>query len=170
MSDCANDEATAQRQDLGATSTQQRYGHDRPQRRRLAWVVMAGLAVIVISALPAPAGEVTGEWLRDDGSARLEIAPCGAALCGTLVWLREPRADIHNPDATLRARSLLGLTILTEIAPSARSGQWEAKVYNPEDGKTYSGKAILRNDAKLDLQGCVLGGLICKGARWMRPN
>jgi uncharacterized protein (DUF2147 family) len=46
--------------------------------------------------------------------------------------------------------------------------KWAGEVYNVEDGKTYSGSITMESATALKLQGCVLGGLICKGQTWTR--
>jgi len=40
---------------------------------------------------------------------------------------------------------------------------------NTEDGKTYSGKAKVTS-ARLELSGCVLGGLICRSQTWTKVD
>jgi uncharacterized protein (DUF2147 family) len=46
---------------------------------------------------------------------------------------------------------------------------WTGNAFNPEDGKTYSGKMVLFG-AKLKTSGCAYGGLICKNVVWLRAN
>jgi uncharacterized protein (DUF2147 family) len=43
-------------------------------------------------------------------------------------------------------------------------------VYNAEDGKTYSGSLTLQDGNTIKLEGCVLGGLICKAQTWKRAS
>lgn len=127
-----------------------------------------GAALLWLAPLPALAGDVTGVWQRPSGTSRIEIAPCGSALCGTLVWLKTPRADTQNPDPAKRARSLLGTRTVMGMKPAGDTGVWTGKVYNAEDGKTYSGRMTLEGPNRLSLKGCVLGGLICRGETWSR--
>lgn len=54
------------------------------------------------------------------------------------------------------------------MTPTGNAGVWKGKVYNAEDGKTYSGRMTLEGANKLSLKGCVLGGLICRGETWSR--
>ena len=99
----------------------------------------------------------------------MAFAPCGGALCGKLVWLREPRKDTKNPDPAKRSRSLVGTRTVLGMKPDG-ANSWKGKVYNAEDGKTYTGVMTLVNDNALKLEGCVLGGLICKGETWKRAR
>ena len=42
----------------------------------------------VAAAAPASAEEFIGTWLTANSDARIRVAKCGKALCGTVVWLR----------------------------------------------------------------------------------
>lgn len=129
--------------------------------------IAAGL--LATSVPCAVAADATGVWARPSGSSRIQIAPCGKALCGKLVWLKVPRADDKNPDPAKRSRPLLGVQTVIDMVTSGAS-TWKGKVYNAEDGKTYKGVMELTAPDKLKLEGCVLGGLICKGETWNRFN
>ena len=51
--------------------------------------VLAALVIVMASA--AMAGDVTGIWTRDDGSAKLRFSACGGgAVCGFLAWKKDP--------------------------------------------------------------------------------
>lgn len=136
------------------------------------------------SAVVATAGSIVGVWLTDEGASKVQIEPCAATtgakdtLCGRLIWLREPNdaktgaplADKKNPDATLRSRPLLGLTLITSIKPAGDPDEWKARAYNAEDGKTYDVTLHLQEDGTLELEGCGLAGLICQGETWTRAT
>jgi len=116
------------------------------------------------------AADAKGDWVRPNGASKIRISSCGSALCGKLIWLREPRNDTQNPDASKRSRPLLGVQIVQSMQPTSKDNQWKGKVYNAEDGKTYTGFIELTSANKLKLEGCVMGGLICKGETWSRAN
>lgn len=131
----------------------------------------AGLAMAAtLMSASAFAADAKGTWVRPSGSSRIQISSCGGSLCGKLVWLRDKdKKDEKNPDASKRSRSLLGVQTVYGMKPDG-DDVWKGKVYNAEDGKTYSGKMELISANKLKLSGCVLGGLICKGETWTRVN
>jgi uncharacterized protein (DUF2147 family) len=142
--------------------------------------VFAGAACAMLSlaaATPALAGDPRGHWLTENGRAKVTIVSCGGALCGNIVALKEPndlatgkpRTDKYNPDAAKRAQPVIGLQIVIDMKPDT-ADRWKGQVYNVEDGKTYSGSITLMNATTLDLQGCALGGLICKTQTWTRTN
>ncbi|WP_247653708.1 DUF2147 domain-containing protein [Labrenzia sp. PHM005] len=132
----------------------------------VAGFLAAGL--LAATAAPSLAADAKGDWARPNGASKIRISSCGSALCGKLIWLREPRKDTENPDASKRSRPLLGVRIVQSMKPTGKDGQWKGKVYNAEDGKTYTGFIKLNGNNKLKLEGCVMGGLICKGETWSR--
>jgi uncharacterized protein (DUF2147 family) len=146
-----------------------RFGRKTMLKTKLVAALLAAgfLAAAPLSALAADA---RGDWVRPNGASKIRITPCGSALCGKLIWLREPRKDTENPDASKRDRPLLGVEIVQSMKPTAKANQWKGKVYNAEDGKTYTGFIELTSAGKLKLEGCVMGGLICKGESWSRAN
>ena len=50
----------------------------------------------------------------------------------------------------------------------ARGERWDGEIYNPENGKTYSGHIILLNADLLRIEGCVL--FFCGGENWTRAR
>lgn len=131
-------------------------------------LLAAGL--VTASSTLSIAADAKGDWVRPNGASKIRISSCGSALCGKLIWLREPRNDTQNPDASKRSRPLVGVQIVQSMKPTSQENQWKGKVYNAEDGKTYTGFIKLTSANKLKLEGCVMGGLICKGETWTRAN
>jgi uncharacterized protein (DUF2147 family) len=129
------------------------------------------------AVMPASAADPRGNWMTENGKAKVAIVNCGSALCGNIVALTEPndpatgkpRTDTNNPDAAKRTRSLIGVPIVIGMTPDSAE-KWKGQVYNAEDGKTYSGSITLVNATTLTLQGCALGGLICKNQTWTRTR
>jgi uncharacterized protein (DUF2147 family) len=139
---------------------------------------LALAATLVLGASEgALAADPTGTWLVQAGTSRIRVADCGGALCGTIIWLKEPndpdtgkpKTDKNNSDASKRSRPLLGVQIVLGMKP-AGADKWTGQVYNAEDGKTYSGNLTFSGGSSLQLQGCALGGLVCKGQTWTKVN
>ena len=139
-----------------------------PKRLSSALLAMCIAAATACLAQAAQAADAKGVWLRDSGSSKVRIAPCGEALCGTIVWEKNPRNDVNNPDEAKRSRPLVGTQVFFNMKPSS-DGRWNGSAYNPEDGKTYSGSMILAGET-LTTKGCVLGGLICRSVEWSHSN
>ncbi len=144
---------------------------------RTALCLAAAAAFAIASLGSARAAEPNGTWLTQAGTSRIKIADCDGALCGTIVWLKEPndaetgkpKVDKNNSDSAKRTRPLLGVQIVLGMKPNGE-GKWAGQVYNAEDGKTYSGNLTYTGGSSLQLQGCALGGLVCKGQTWTRVN
>ncbi len=129
----------------------------------------AALALALIAA-PAAAQSPIGVWRTADGDGLVEIASCGAALCGRLAWMRDPPTlvDRHNPDPALRARPLCGLEILAGFVPDG-DGAWSGgSVYDAKSGRTYRGTLRLGPDGVLALRGYFGIPLFGRSERWTR--
>ncbi len=125
----------------------------------MTFISRAALAFTLAAALPgaAFAGDPNGVWLRDNGNSKVRIGPCGNALCGNIVWLRDANAPAH-----------VGQRVFFDMTPSGENS-WSGRAFNPEDGRTYSGKMTLAGNS-LTTSGCVLGGLFCKTVHWSRTK
>jgi uncharacterized protein (DUF2147 family) len=149
----------------------------RPHDRRPATAAAGILFALAVSLAPAAAADAKGTWLTADGDTKVRIGDCGGALCGNIVWLKEPgdpqtgqpKTDKNNADAAKRGRPLMGVAIVLTMKPSAPD-KWQGQVYNASDGKTYTGSITLIDATTLKLEGCALGGLICKAQNWTRAN
>jgi hypothetical protein len=98
--------------------------------------------------------------------ARIKIADCDGRLWGVVAWEAQPGIDKKNPDPNLRSRPTLGMPILLGMTPS-KTNQWDGKIYNSEDGHTYSANISLLDPNTLRVQGCFLG-FLCGGENWTR--
>lgn len=146
---------------------------------RFASAALAGLFVALVAAnhQAAYAADPNGVWLTEPGTSRIKIADCGGALCGTVVWIKDPidpdtqkpRLDKLNADARKRGRPLMGVPIVLDMKPSGPD-TWAGQVYNAEDGNTYSGSITMLPAGTLKLEGCALGGLVCRAQIWSRTN
>jgi uncharacterized protein (DUF2147 family) len=97
---------------------------------------------------------IVGDWQRTDGQARIHMAPCGDGICGHLTWLKNPNSSAK-----------VGQRVFYALKPAGAG--WVGEAFNPEDGKTYSGKVSL-SGSQMTTYGCVFGGLICKSVTWTR--
>jgi uncharacterized protein (DUF2147 family) len=137
----------------------------------------AAIAVAVLGLTDAALADPIGTWLTEGGRSRVRITDCGGALCGSIVWLKEPndpetgkpKLDKFNADSGKRTRPLIGVSIVLSMKPNGAS-KWSGQVYNAEDGKTYSGNLTEQGPNAVHLEGCALGGLVCKGQNWTRTN
>jgi len=132
-----------------------------------------------------PLDPVEGTW-RTLLQSEITIARCEAGFCGAISKIVVPEHivesvgadvlagmspdafyDANNEDPALRTRPILGLQILTLI-PSNEPMTYDGSIYNPEDGKTYSGYVQVLGPDTIRLNGCVLYNIICRGEDWTR--
>jgi uncharacterized protein (DUF2147 family) len=120
---------------------------------------------------------LAGRWATPGLGSVAELRSCdsdAAKLCGRIVWLWQEldeagrsRTDAKNPDPAARRRPLLGVEIVTglrELSPGVWGG---AELYNPDDGRRYTGAIRLRG-SQLQLRGCALR-VFCQTQIWRRP-
>jgi uncharacterized protein (DUF2147 family) len=80
-----------------------------------------------------------GRWLTASGNLEIEIAPCGKALCGTVVRVVANNSMVAPGSSmkTADGQPALGKAIMTDFTP-AGDGEWEGHIYNRENGETYA--------------------------------
>jgi uncharacterized protein (DUF2147 family)/predicted aspartyl protease len=120
-------------------------------------LIFTAQVVAFLTTSAAKAGDVTGEWMRDDGAAKVQFSACGDdAVCGFLAW----KKDTNGP-------AKIGEQVF-DMKPNGADA-WAGTAFNPADGKQYIGKMALSGD-HLTTSGCVFGGLICKFFGWSRAR
>ncbi|HMK78336.1 MAG TPA: DUF2147 domain-containing protein [Xanthobacteraceae bacterium] len=125
----------------------------------------------------ARAADPTGVWYTDGRKGQVRIVRCADALCGTIVALKDqidpatgkPQTDSENEDASKRGRPVIGIEVVIGMKP-AGSDTWSGQFYSPEEGKTVSGTLTLKDANTLRVEGCLLGGLLCRGEIWTRAK
>ncbi|MEM9579899.1 MAG: DUF2147 domain-containing protein [Pseudomonadota bacterium] len=125
-------------------------------------ITTAAFAVLTATSAWA-ADPVEGTWKTqvDDGAyAHVKMAPCGGALCGTIVRTFNSSGEYKSEN--------IGKQIVRNMKP-AGGGKYNGQVWRPANNKIYKGKLQL-NGSKLQMSGCVVGGLICAKQTWARVN
>jgi uncharacterized protein (DUF2147 family) len=148
-----------------------------PRRLVVTRLHAAAIVIALFGLTQTASADPKGTWLTENGRSRVKIDDCGGALCGTIVWLKEPndpetgkpKTDKNNTDAGKRSRPLVGLPIVLSMKPNGAS-KWSGQVYSPEEGKVFSGNLMEQGPNAVRLEGCAMGGLICKGQNWTRTQ
>ena len=87
--------------------------------------LVCGAALLFASSAHA-AADPTGVWLNDTGRGAVEIKPCGNALCGHVVWVKD-QSDVKG----------CGKQIIGE-AEKVDGGVWDnGWIYSPEQKKRF---------------------------------
>ncbi|MBP6736465.1 MAG: DUF2147 domain-containing protein [Rhodobacteraceae bacterium] len=121
-------------------------------------------AVLSVSAGAAFAADpVEGVWKTkpdDNGNfGHVQIKPCGAAFCGTLIKAFDGAGkEIESPN--------VGKKIVWDMVAYPDGVYDDGKIWSPDRDKTYSSDMTLSGNS-LAVRGCVLG--ICRdGGTWTR--
>ncbi|MGZ9810307.1 DUF2147 domain-containing protein [Pseudoroseicyclus sp. H15] len=122
-----------------------------------------GLALVGLVALAgaALADPIEGLWQTevDDGAyALVTIAPCGNAYCGTI-------SRTFTSEGEFQAETI-GRQIVIDMVPQGGNA-YEGQVWRPSNDKVYLGKVEVNGD-RMQLRGCVAGGLFCASQTWAR--
>lgn len=129
-------------------------------RAVLAPALIAFLSAGALMARASGAGDPTGPWLTEDGSAVVQVAPCGGALCGTIVWSEKP---VDAKGQKLCGRAILGDVVETDAGQSGKG--W---IYAPKTGSQYPVTMSLGANGSLKLH--ISAGLFGRDQTWTRPT
>jgi uncharacterized protein (DUF2147 family) len=131
------------------------------------------LANAVGVARAAPDASPIGVWLTQAGDAKVQVSRCGGALCGKVIWLRDPidsatgkpQADNKNQNPALQTRPIIGIQLFIGMQPSAPNA-WSGRIYNADDGQSYASTVTQIDAGRLEVKGCV--GALCGSETWSR--
>lgn len=149
---------------------------------KLIMGILLPLLFIALTAYAADNDAILGIWNNQEKDAQIEIFKCSDQYCGKIVWLKEPnypegskdgvpgtpRRDHNNPDPKSRNNLIMGLEIVRGFTYGGESKWVGGKVYDPKNGKSYSGKMTLVSPNQLNLRGFIGISLIGRTAIWTR--
>jgi uncharacterized protein (DUF2147 family) len=121
----------------------------------------------------APDSGPSGIWLTQAGDAKVQVSRCGSAICGKVVWLKQPidnatgqpQRDDKNQNPSLRDRPIIGIQLFIDMQPSAPN-TWSGRIYNADDGQSYTSTVTQIDAGRLEVRGCV--GALCGSETWTR--
>ena len=138
--------------------------------RALAVLLLALAPLIGSAAFAADPDAIVGRWHTEDQDGNrdsiVEITRSGESYVGRVVWLKydvypendprgwagRPVVDRENPDPALRARSVLGVEVLTGLRFDGEGWSGGA-IYTPRKGETYKARAWLEGAETLKIRG-----------------
>jgi uncharacterized protein (DUF2147 family) len=128
----------------------------------------AVLAAAALFGLIDPAGAegrspIEGRWKK--GNLQIDIKPCGAVMCGTVVKASaKQQARAERGSGT----ELIGATLIRDIRPIGPNN-YRARVFLADRNMNASGRIRQLSPNQLKVSGCVLA-FICKTANWTRVD
>ena len=107
---------------------------------------------------------IDGQWTNPARTVTVRIAPCGGALCGRVVSA--------SPDAKAKAAAagtprLIGTELMSRLEPVGQ-GVWRGTFFVPDRNVRAPGELRLLGPRALEIEGCAMGGLVCKTQQWTR--
>ena len=116
------------------------------------------LVVATLGLAPAAMAQSSpfGTWTRPSTGTQVNFYDCGGKLCAKITGVK---------DATKKGD--VGKVIMSG-ADKSGDNTWKGSLLSTEDGQTYNGVVTLEGPKALNLKGCVLGGLVCKGETWTK--
>ena len=127
------------------------------------FLTLAAFALLAVPATATAKGNLEGRW--KNGHMEIVIAPCGGALCGTVVKASpKQQAKAERGSGT----DLVGARVISNIR-AAGAGTYRADVFVAD--KNVNARGTIREvDAdRLTVRGCVLA-IICKTTNWDRVS
>ena len=117
-------------------------------------LAVSTLMLMLCAPLPSLANgaDPSGVWLRDDGNARVRIAPCGSAICATNLWIKDSSGGEEVGDR-------LVLTLKPDGADTL-SGE----AFDPKRNRRFAMTLTVKAEG-LSTRGCI-AAVLCKTVTW----
>ncbi|MEM6896485.1 MAG: DUF2147 domain-containing protein, partial [Pseudomonadota bacterium] len=117
-------------------------------------------AALALFGAAAAADDVLGTWQSEPGDTgafiHVTMAQCGTKICGTI-------SDVIGSDD----RSIVGRQMISDMSPNGGGAYSGGTIWAPDQDRNYRAKMSLAGDS-LEVEGCVLGGAVCRGQTWSR--
>ena len=130
--------------------------------------VFASLAALSLVAVASPASASApfeGRWVNPKKSVIIEVAPCGPAYCGTVVWATDKAKANARKGGT---ENLIGTRLISGVRRTG-DGTYRGRGFVPKQNITAPATVRVAGPNTLVVKGCALG-FICKEQRWTRVN
>ena len=128
------------------------------------------MRVALFFALMASAGAaqaaspLEGNWRNPRGSVTVHIGPCGPTLCGRVI---AASAQAREDAARAGTARLVGTELMSGLEPVGE-GAWRGDIFVPDRNVQAQGELHLMGPRTLEIEGCAMGGLICKTQVWTK--
>ncbi len=138
---------------------------------RFALIFLFLFEATAVSA--ADQSDYYGLWWNEDRTGIFELRRADqGGIEGITRWGAKPETDENNPDPALRGRDLKDIIFLWGFEYEPKKNRWKGgKVYDPNNGKTYSAKMQLEDGgAILKMRGYIGISLLGRTARFERVS
>lgn len=140
-------------------------------------IILSLFFVIGFSFLSFSQDITKGTWFNEEKTAKVQFYLTGEKLFGKIVWLKDPlnkegkpKSDQFNPDPKSKNNTLIGLVFLKNFEKKSEN-KWEnGKIYDPNNGKTYSSEMHLVNSKLLNVRGFVGISLLGRTSKFTKAD
>ena len=140
--------------------------------------IITSLIFIVITTFSYAQSGVEGIWYNTKKDGKIKVYLQEGKFYGEIVWLLEPndendgkpKRDINNPDESKHQDPIIGLVVLKGLEFDEDNVWNNGKIYDPENGKTYSCKMTLKDKDHLDVRGFIGFSLLGRTENWTRAK
>ena len=125
--------------------------------------IALSLALLAAPAVVA-ASPIEGNWRNLRGSVTVHIGSCGPTLCGRVILAS---LGAREDAARTGTERLIGTELMSGLEPVGE-GAWRGDIFVPDRNVRAQGELHLTGLRTLEIEGCAMGGLICKTQTWTR--
>jgi uncharacterized protein (DUF2147 family) len=129
---------------------------------------MIGPALLTAFLLASPAlaaPPIEGNWTNPSRSVTVRIAACGdGKLCGRVI---RASSSAKAKAAAAGTPRLIGAELMTNLEPVGDRA-WRGTFFVPDRNVRAKGELHLLSTRTLEIEGCAMGGLLCKSQQWSR--
>jgi uncharacterized protein (DUF2147 family) len=122
------------------------------------------LLASLLFAAPVSAQALEGQWTNYKKNVVVQVERCGNAYCGRVIQASERAKEKARKGGT---PNLIGTQILTGLRPMG-DGRFRGQAFVPKRNLHATATVQQVSDDVMQVQGCVLGGLLCDKERWTR--
>jgi uncharacterized protein (DUF2147 family) len=132
--------------------------------RLISILAACALAAAAPAIAQTPLQLPDGLWLNPHGTVAVRTGACQNRLCGWIVWA-SPEAEQDARDSGIDR--LIGIELLSDYR-SESPASWSGSVFVPDMGHHFSSTITELSPTALKVQGCLIGGFLCKSQVWQR--
>ncbi len=129
------------------------------------WLLRPAFLILILLIFPGVAPVQAGRpdpmgfWMTEDGTAMVDIEPCGAMLCGNIAW------SAKSVDA--KGRPLCRRAILGDVEKTGPYAWGKGWIYVPKTDDKYPVTFTITPEGSLAIHVAV--GLMGRDQTWKRP-
>jgi uncharacterized protein (DUF2147 family) len=136
-----------------------------PYRTRITAVDgVIAVATVVKARNDQNSNSILGLWENPNSSVRVGTGESGDWSCGAIILANEKAAKAVQGAGTTE---LVGVKRQRDCRPTAPN-HWQGHVFVSELGNSYYSTITKLNGDQIEINGCLLGGLIYKSQIWRR--